>query len=68
MEDENMEDEIICYCSNISKEIIVNAIHQGATTLEKIRLTTSACTLGKCKELSPRKRCCSKEIVELLNE
>ena len=61
-------DNTICYCSNVSKDEIVQAIINGAKTLYDIRKTTKACTIGRCKELSPRKRCCSSEIRKLLND
>ena len=63
-----MKDEIICYCSNVSKNKIIEAIKNGAKSLQDIRDATGACTVGRCKELSPRKKCCSSEIVKLLNE
>ena len=49
-------DEIICYCSNVTKENIMTAIQNGAHNLEEIKNETGACTIRKCKELSPRKR------------
>jgi NAD(P)H-nitrite reductase large subunit len=48
--------ELVCYCSNVSKGRILAAIQEGAGCLEDIKLATGACTAGKCKELSPRKR------------
>jgi len=63
-----MNEEIVCFCSNVSKQEIIEAIKNGAKTLEDIRLKTNACTLGKCKELSPRKKCCSGEIMKMLSE
>lgn len=63
-----MKSEIICYCSNVTKEEILDAIANGAKTLEDIRKSTGACTVGKCKELSPKKRCCSPDILKLLEE
>ena len=63
-----MQKEIICYCSNISKDKILEAIANGAKSLQDIRNMTGACTLGKCKELSPTKKCCSSNIIKILNE
>lgn len=48
--------ETVCYCSNVTKGRIMAAIQDGARTLEDIKLSTGACTAGKCKEMSPRKR------------
>lgn len=59
-------DEAVCWCSNVSKRTILQAKLNGAGCMNDIRLTTGACTVGRCKELSPRGRCCSKEIIKLL--
>ena len=63
-----MQNEIICYCSNVSSEKILESIANGAKSLQDIRNMTGACTLGKCKELSPIKKCCSANIIKILNE
>ena len=63
-----MQNEIICYCSNVSKGKILEAIANGAKSLQDIRNMTGACTLGKCKELSPTKKCCSSNIIKILKE
>ena len=63
-----MQPEIVCYCSNVTKDEILAAIANGAKTLEDIRKATGACTVGKCKELSPKKRCCSPDIIKLMEE
>ncbi len=60
------EDDIICYCSGVGRRAILSALDQGAKTLQDIRESTGACTQGRCGELSPRKRCCSREILELI--
>jgi NAD(P)H-nitrite reductase large subunit len=59
-------DEIICWCSAVTKETILKAKQNGAQDMDDIRQTTGACTVGRCKELSPRGRCCSIEIKQLL--
>ena len=63
-----MENEIICYCSNVSRKRILEAMPNGVKSLQDIRDMTGACTLGKCKELSPTKKCCSASIIKILNE
>ena len=60
-------EETVCWCSGVSKHSIVDVICNGAQKMEDIRRITKACTLGRCKELSPRGRCCSKEINMLLD-
>ena len=63
-----MKDEIVCYCRNVKKSEIVNAIKKGAKNIKDIQLMTKACTGNKCKELNPKGRCCSVEIIEILKE
>ena len=62
------DDEFVCWCSRVNKETILAAKAWGAATLEQIRVMTGACTVGRCKELSPRGRCCSMEIEALLDD
>lgn len=60
------ESEIVCWCSQVTKGAILAAKRQGVTSLEDVRTMTSACTVGDCKRLNPRGRCCSREIIKLL--
>jgi len=62
------DDDYICYCTEVDKKTIVNAINSGATTLKAIKERTTACTGNECATLNPNKRCCSKEIKELLKQ
>lgn len=48
--------EIVCYCSGVTKGRIMRAIDAGAATLADVRTQTGACTVGRCRELSPRRR------------
>lgn len=58
--------QIVCYCLNITKGEIVNSIRSGCTTLDQIKESTKACTGKRCKELNPSGKCCSGDIIELL--
>ncbi|MCI0500474.1 MAG: (2Fe-2S)-binding protein [Epsilonproteobacteria bacterium] len=58
--------ELICYCIEVDKQTIINSIKVGNTTLQTIKNDTKACTGNKCKDKNPNKRCCSKEIKELI--
>jgi len=60
--------EIVCYCSNITKSQIVEALDNGAKTLTDIRKVTGACTKGKCKEFNPSKQCCAPMITTIIEE
>ena len=60
------DNDLICYCIEVSKGEIVNVIKQGAKTLKEIKRLTKAYTGSECKEKNPNKRCCSKEINALI--
>ncbi len=60
------DDDLICYCVKIDKKTIVDAIKAGASTLKEIKAETTACTGDECATLNPNKRCCSKEIKQLI--
>lgn len=49
-------EELVCYCSQVSKGEILATVRAGAKTLEEIKEATGACREGRCKELSPRRR------------
>jgi NAD(P)H-nitrite reductase large subunit len=61
------DNDLICYCVEVDKGTIVSAIHNGATTLKEIKARTGACTGDMCATKNPNRRCCSKEIKQLLN-
>jgi len=65
---EHLQDsELICYCKEVNKGDIIKAIKIGGTTLEEIKVQTTACTGKSCKTKNPQKRCCSIEINKLIN-
>ncbi|PLY13259.1 MAG: NAD(P)H-nitrite reductase [Desulfuromonas sp.] len=59
---------MVCWCSRVTKSTLIEAIRNGATDMAAIRVTTAACTLGRCKDLSPRHRCCSRDIQKLIDK
>ncbi len=50
------EDKTICYCSNVKETQIIKELQNGAKNISDIRKRTGACTIGRCKELSPYKK------------
>ncbi|MBJ2356259.1 (2Fe-2S)-binding protein [Sphaerochaeta sp. S2] len=56
----------VCYCQNIDKDGIVASIKAGNNTLSQIKEKTTACTGGNCKELNPSGKCCSSDIMTLI--
>lgn len=45
--------EIACYCSNVTKGQIIEALENGAKTFADVKRVTGACTIGRCKEFNP---------------
>jgi NAD(P)H-nitrite reductase large subunit len=67
MEIKNFKDNnLICYCIEVNKKTIIDSIKRGNNTLQKIKDDTKACTGTDCNDKNPNKRCCSKEIKELI--
>ncbi len=62
----NYENEMVCYCIEVYKESIINSIKKGNVTLQSIKDDTKACTGNECKKKNPNKKCCSKDIKELI--
>lgn len=50
------EAEMVCYCSQVTKAQVLRAMEAGARTLDDIKAATGACTQGRCRETSPRRR------------
>jgi len=50
------DDELVCFCSQVTAGDIRQAKREGARTLDDVRRMTGACTIGRCKEFSPRGR------------
>jgi NAD(P)H-nitrite reductase large subunit len=50
------DDEPVCFCSSVTAGAIRQAKQNGAVTMDDVRRITGACTLGRCRELSPRGR------------
>ena len=60
------DDDLICFCIEVDKKTVLQAIRNGATTLEMIKKTTHACTGNECKAKNPTGKCCSPQIKKLI--
>lgn len=49
-----MEDIIICRCQEVTEQEIIDAVHEGATTVDGIKRRTRAC-MGLCQGKDMRK-------------
>ena len=60
------DNDLICYCMEVDKKTIVDAIKDGSDTLKSIRQDTKASTGKECKIKNPLGRCCAKEVIQLI--
>lgn len=44
-----MEDIIICRCQEVTEQEIIDAVHEGATTVDGVKRRTRVC-MGLCRE------------------
>lgn len=61
-------EEIICWCSNVSRGQIWDAMAGGARTLRDIQARTGACTPCQCAERNPKGTCCGGDILRVMRE
>lgn len=68
MEKQNndQEREIVCFCKNVTRGKILEALLNGAETLKQIQQVTGAGTGNKCHEKHPEKRCCHSDIAKII--
>ena len=57
----------ICYCKDVTKRRIIEAINEGARSIEDIMESTGACTGSECEKKNPHGRSCRKDISEMLD-
>jgi NAD(P)H-nitrite reductase large subunit len=60
------DSQMVCYCRQVRKGTIIEAIKKGCSTLAHIQDETQACTGSECVQLNPSGNCCSDDILELL--
>lgn len=60
--------DLVCYCDNVTKGEIIAAMEQGAKTLSDIKKMTGACMTCRCAELNPSGKCCSRDIAMVMKE
>ena len=60
--------KMICYCDQVTKGEIMEAMEKGAKTLADIKRMTGACCSCKCAELNPSGKCCAQDIALVMKE
>jgi len=59
--------EIVCYCLGVNKGKIIEAIRSGCNSLKTIKDFTKACTGRECENKNPSKKCCSQDILTIID-
>lgn len=57
------DEAIICYCSDLSRGEIKNAVKNGCRTIFDVRKYTDKMITGQCAEKNPSGMCCGKEFM-----
>lgn len=66
---ETEEPILVCYCSNVTKKNIQEAVWiQGAKTLKEVVKTTGAMIKNDCLHNNPKGACCSTDIKQVMQE
>jgi bacterioferritin-associated ferredoxin len=62
-----MNDEIVCYCSELKKSEIYHAVNNGCCSINEVRLYTNKTTTGNCEVMNPKGICCHKEFQSIID-
>lgn len=58
----------VCYCNHVSEQDIIQAIENGATSVESVIKATGAMKNGNCAVNNPKGTCCYQDIVYVFNK
>lgn len=60
--------DYICYCNHVTEQDIINAIKNGASTIEAVIEITGAMKNSNCAVNNPKGLCCYSDIVNVFNK
>ncbi len=58
----------VCYCNHVTEDDIVNAIKEGAQSVQEVIKKTGAMKNSNCKVNNPKGTCCYSDIVYVFNK
>jgi len=62
----NGNQELLCFCFNITKESFIDALNEGnSKVIKDFVVHQTKKNLCNCEELNPSKQCCLKEFKKL---
>ena len=59
----NGDGDLICYCSELTRGEIKNAVKKGYQTIADVRKYTGKNLTGQCAEKNPSGKCCGSEFL-----
>ncbi|ACZ19761.1 BFD domain protein (2Fe-2S)-binding domain protein [Thermanaerovibrio acidaminovorans DSM 6589] len=57
----------VCYCDRITREQVLEAIRNGAVTVDDVARMTGGMRGGRCGENNPKGRCCHGDVMALIS-
>ena len=60
--------EYVCYCNHVTEQDIIDAMDNGADTIEKVIEVTGAMKNSNCKVNNPKGTCCHRDIMDVINK
>lgn len=60
-------EEVVCFCNNVTKGDIIDAIADGAETLEQVSTFNNAGNGADCAAKNPSGKCCRDDIQAILD-
>jgi hypothetical protein len=58
---------LICYCSNLTRDEIQNAVKNGCNTIDDVQNYTKKDITGFCEERNPLGKCCRNVFLNTIN-
>ena len=58
----------ICYCSELTRSEIINAVQNGCKTIDEVQEYTGKNTTGKCREKNPLGKCCKNVFLKTIEK
>lgn len=65
---DNSDDVPICYCSDLTRGEIKNAVKNGKQTIDEIQDFTQKNITGYCEERNPLGKCCRNVFIKIISD
>jgi hypothetical protein len=65
---DSSENALICYCSNLTRGEIKNAVKNGCVTIDDVQNYTNKNITGFCEERNPLGKCCRNVFLKTISD